>query len=229
MIRIIYFRRFRAAGKIGKAGKLLAAGNSEDALVLLEKTGKALHESLLPLYAFTRGKILDDLNRRREAEEAFKLVVLTDRENNRAYLELAILAGRRFDFKECEEWLDRLAEKEINDDIEEQILGIRDLLRSITSGKREKEFQKRADAMAAKISGNDHADNSTKTTAIKEWITLHPDEAAQDIDEIALLMGQTLVSQGGAWKINLSIEDSVVISPDKTEINPFKTAASMLK
>ena len=77
LVRVIYFRRFRAAKKIGQAGELLNEGRPEEALELLEQTGNRLHQTLLPLYALVRGRILDALGRLDEAEEAFKLAVLT--------------------------------------------------------------------------------------------------------------------------------------------------------
>ena len=226
IIRLFYFRRFRAAKKIGEAGQLLTDGNPQKALDLLEKTGASLHQSLLPIYAFTRGKILDALGREDEAQEAFRLVVLADPENVRADLELAILCGKRFRFDECREWLDRLGEKD-DAEIEEQANGIRALLERVTSGERGREFEKRASRMAKKVIGEKGAPPGfpPDLEILDWWISKDPNAARELFDEIALLVGQSEVAKGGSWKVSLSIDRSVIVCEHGNEISPFEIVA----
>lgn len=226
VIRLFYFRRFRAAKKIGEAGQLLTDGDPQKALDLLEKTGKSLHQSLLPIYAFTRGKILDALHREDEAQEAFRLVVLADPENARADLELAILCGKGFRFDECREWLDRLERKD-DAEVKESAKGIRALLEQVTSGEREKEYEKRALKMAEMNIGEKGAPPGfpPKLEILDNWISKDPDAARELFDEIALLVGHSEVVKGGSWKVSLSIDCSVIVYEDGNEISPFEIVA----
>jgi tetratricopeptide (TPR) repeat protein len=229
LVRIIYFRRFRAAKRIGEAGNLLGEGRPADALEHLEQTGARLHQSLLPLYALVRGRILDALGRLDEAEEAFKLVVLTDPESAKADLELAVLAGRRFRFDECSTWLDRLAGKSDPETIQ-RAAGIRELLEQITSGEREAEFASRARRLAQTELGNstDTVGLPPDLDALGRWMGDSPSRAREQLDEIALLLGQGLVELGARWKISLAIEESVVIREDGTRLNPFAVVDAAL-
>jgi tetratricopeptide (TPR) repeat protein len=226
VIRLIYFRRFRAAKKIGEAGQLLTDGNPQIALHLLEKTGRSVHQSLLPIYAFTRGKILDALHREDEAQEAFKLVVLADPENARADLELAILSGKGFRFDECREWLDRLEEKD-DAEAKEQGKGVGTLLAQVTSGERGREFEERAFQMAKKEIGENGATPGfpPNLKILDSWISRDPKAARVLFDEIALLVGQSEVAGGGSWKVSLSIDRSVIVYEHGNEISPFEIVA----
>ncbi len=223
VIRIIYFRRFRTVKRIGDAGKLLTDGKPEEALALLEMIGERLHQTLLPIYAFTRGKILDALHRTSEAEEAFRLVVLTDPANSKADLELAILTGRRCDFEQCEQWLNRLEEKG-DDELAEQASGIRELMQSCASGDRAKEFEQRARKLGLQAIGPEERAPGLPPdlSIIDGWIDDRPEEAREQLDEIALLIGQGLVANGSAWRISLSLDESVVVRKDGFTFNPFR-------
>jgi tetratricopeptide (TPR) repeat protein len=229
LVRIIYFRRFRAAKRIGEAGNLLVEGRPAAALEHLEQAGARLHQSLLPLYALVRGRILDALGRLDEAEEAFKLVVLTDPESAKADLELAVLAGRRFRFDECRTWLDRLEGK--NDpDTAQRAAGIRELLDQITSGEREAEFNRRAQRLAETGLGSDAPaiGQPPDLDALGRWMAGSPARAREQLDEIALLLGQGLVELGARWRISLSIEESVVVRADGSQLNPFAVVDAAL-
>lgn len=230
VVRIIYFRRFRAAKRIGDAGKLLGDGKPREALDLLEQVGRNLHQTLLPIFAFTRGKIMDALGRSREAEEAFRLVVLTDPANSRADLELAILAGRRRDFQQCEEWLDRFREKG-DEDLADQAEGIRELLHKCTSGEREAEFRARAEEMAAVPIGQagETAGLPPDLALLDGWIESDPAAARERLDEMALLIGQGLVERGALWRVSLSLDESVVTRDDGATLDPFLTVARRLE
>lgn len=229
-VRIIYFRRFRAAKRIGKAAELLNEGRPGEALDLLERVGKNIHQSLLPIYAFTRGKILDGLGRTTEAEEAFLLVALADPSNGKADLELAILAGRRCDFDECRQWIERLEEKAIPE-LEDECAGVRTLLEQCDSGEREREFYARARAMAETPLGKEGRTLGLPPDmgVLEEWIAGSPEDAREKLDEIALLVGQGMVEEGGRWKVSLALDESVVVRADGAEVNPFDLVARRLE
>ena len=226
LVRLIYFRRFRAAKKIGEAGKLLGDGRPEEALELLERTGRNLHQTLLPFYALIRGRILEALGRVDEAEESFKVVVLADPESAKADLELAVLTGRQFRFDECRTWLDRVDAKpdQDNEDTKEQAAPIRELLDQITSGERELEFARRAQAMAEIGLGEQGraAGLPPDLALVADWLAREPEQAREQLDELALLLGQGEVERGARWRISLSLEDSVVTREDGSELNPFE-------
>jgi tetratricopeptide (TPR) repeat protein len=229
LVRIVYFRRFRAAKKIGLAGNLLTEGRPAEALELLEQTGSRLHQSLLPLYALVRGRILDTLGRHDEAEEAFKLVVLTNPESAKGDLELALLTGRRFRFDECRTWLDRLEAKN-DEETKEQAAGIRELLDQITSGARSEEFGRRARAMAERPLNDEgrSAGLPPDPVLLADWLEREPEAAREQLDEVALLIGQGEVERGARWLISLSIEESVVVRDDASRLNPFEVVDAAL-
>jgi tetratricopeptide (TPR) repeat protein len=229
LVRLIYFRRFRAARRIGEAGNLLAAGCPAEALALLEAVGARLHQSLLPLYALVRGRILDALGRVAEAEEAFRLVVLTDPTSAKADLELAVLTGRQRRFDECREWLDRLEAKD-DPETRERARGIRELVEQITSGRREEEFATRARAMSAIPLGDDGATAGLPPDlcTIDAWITRDPAAARERLDELALLIGQGEVARGARWRISITIDESVVIRADGSSLDPFRLVDTAL-
>lgn len=229
LTKVVYFRRFRAVKKIGEAGQLLTDGRPEEALELLERTGKRLHQSLLPFYALMRGRILDALGRLDEAEEAFKLAVLTDPESAKADLELAVLTGRQFRFDECRTWLDRLAAKN-DDETKARAAGIRELLDQITSGEREAEFEARARKMAEAPLGDDErgAGLPPDLELLGSWLRREPEKSRESFDELALLIGQGEVERGASWQISLSIEESVVVGEDGSRLNPFQVVDAAL-
>jgi len=229
LIRVLYFRRLAAAKRIGEAGRLLNDGRAEEALALLERAGARLHQTLLPVYAFTRGKILDALGRTAEAEEAFRLVVLADPANARADLELAIIAGRRRDFQQCREWLDRMDAKK-DEQLAVQAAGIRDLMERCASGDRERELAGRARTMAEAPlgTGGEAAGWPPDLAIIDGWIERDPDAARGRFDEIAIMVGQAAVERGGRWSVSLALDECVVVYPDGTAMNPFAAVAARL-
>ena len=194
--------------------------------MLLEKTGKSLHQSILPLFAFTRGKVLVALQRFQEAEESFRFVVLADPENANADLELAVLCGKTFRFEESREWLDRLNEKE-DEDVKKRAEEVRELLKKTVSGEREEEFVKRAEEMSKQTLGA--ADKEFGLPAdlelLDDWIKNDPQNARINFDEIALLVGQSEVQKGARWKLSLAIESSIVEYPNGKAMNPFDIVA----
>lgn len=221
IVKIIFFARFSKAKKIGNAAALLAAGKPDEALVYLEKHGNRLHQSLLPLYIFTRGKIFDALKNFEEAENCFKTCVLTNPKDARADLELAILTGRQFRFDDCRTWLQRAQEKE-DVSIQQHAAQIETLLNAIEDGSKKIEFEQRAQALSKKeILNGKSLGIPPDMKLLERWMRETPD-ARNFIDDAALLVAYgEVISNDGQWKIGLSIEDTIVILPGNKELNPF--------
>jgi tetratricopeptide (TPR) repeat protein len=230
LVRIIFFRRFRQADKVGEAARLLGQGRSGEALARLDAIAPKLHGSLVPIHALTRGMALDCEGRLDEAEDAFCVASNADPQNPRPDLELAVLLGRRFRFDEARALLEKARAKadEGSRDKVDQIAG---LLDQVVSGEREAEFKKRARAMAQKPIAEDGraAGLPPDLTLIDDWIERAPDEARRQADEIALLIGQGLVRQGAQWRVSLGISDSLVVLADGFALNPFDVVAERLQ
>jgi tetratricopeptide (TPR) repeat protein len=229
LVRIVYFRRFRDARRIGEAGALLAEGRPEDALALLERVGERLHQSLLSFWSFTRGRILDRLGRLDEAEAAFRLAVLAEPDKGRADLELAVICGRRRRFDECRQWLDRLAGK---DDAETRARGapIRGLLERVLSGERERELEARARELAVRLLPPSGASPGLPPdlAALDAFIDAAPGEARAALDDLALLLAFGEAERGARFELSLSLEDSAVVRPDGSRLDPFAAVAARL-
>lgn len=227
IVRVIFWRRFAKAKKIGAAATLLSEGKPNDALAHLEKHGNGVHQTLVPLFAFTQAKIYDALGRIEDAENSYKAVVLTNPKDARADLELAILTGRQFRFKDCRTWLNRAMQKE-DEDIAKRAKEIRTLLDAIEDGSKRTEYEERAIAISQKTLANlGSLGIPPDMNIMKQWLCSSA-EARETVDDCALLLAYCEVKQGGAWKIGLSIEDTVVTQTDKTEFRPFEMIAPLL-
>ncbi|MFO8073718.1 MAG: hypothetical protein R6V85_17795 [Polyangia bacterium] len=229
LVRLIYFRRFRAVKRIGQAGELLDAGRAEESLELLARVGRSMHESLLPFWAFTRGRVLIALGRLDEAEQSLKLAVLSDRESGRADLELAVLCGRRGRLGEAREWLERLEEKE---DEQSRAKGaqIRVLLEKVDSKERTRELAERARELAERPlpPRGRPAGLPPDPDVLDDWMRAEPDRARAALDEIALLIAFGEEHRGARFEVNLALEDSAVIRNDGARLDPFQTVARCL-
>lgn len=227
IVRILFWRRFAKAKKIGAAATLLSEGNPHEALIHLEKHGNGVHQTLIPLFAFTQAKIYAALNRLEDAENSYKAVILTNPKDARADLELAILTGRQFRFEDCRTWLIRAIEKD-DDGIKKRAEEILTLLDAIENGAKQKEYEQRAIAMSEKALLNfGSVGIPPNMDVMKQWLSSSP-EALETVDDCALLVAYGEVEQGGTWKIGLSIEDTLVIKPDQTEFSPFEIIAPFL-
>ena len=61
---------------------------------------------------------------------------------------------------------------------------------------------------------------------IEEWIASNDETAVRDrADDIAILIGESWVSEGGQWRLSLALDHSVVVFEDAREINPFRVVA----
>ena len=56
---------------------------------------------------------------------------------------------------------------------------------------------------------------------VDEWISANGDIARERADEIAVLLGETWVCQGGKWRISLSLRHSLIVFRDGREMSPF--------
>ena len=229
VVRIIYWRRFRAAQKIGEAAALLSNGKPEAALSHLEKHGNAVHQTLIPLFALTQGKIFEALKRFEEAEACFKTVVLANPKDARADIALAVLTGRQFRFDECRNWLNRAIEKESHE-TEQQAKALLAHLDAVEDGSKQAEYEARAQKIANKplIDGKT-AGESADRELLAKWIQSSDSPEVQDsMDDVALLLAFAEAKKGGHWKIGISIEDTVVVQPDGNEFSPFALIAQWL-
>ena len=221
IVRIIYWRRFRTAKKIGDAANLLANGKPGDALTLLEKTGSAVHQTLIPLFALTQGSIYEALGRLEEAEASFKTVVLTNPKDARADVALAVLTGRQFRFDDCRTWLNRALEKEQCESTEraKELLAY---LTAIENGDTQREYEDRARKLAEKVLQDERSPGLPPDVGLlKKWI--QTPEAKDSIDDVALLLAFSEVQKGGEWQIGLSIEDTAIVKSDGKTYRPFNT------
>jgi tetratricopeptide (TPR) repeat protein len=224
LIRLIHFKRFRQADKIGAAAELAGRGRFHDALLELEALNPKLHPSLRSIHALTRGRILDASGKTDEAEQAFAEAALADPSNAKAHLDLAVIAGRRFHFEDARARLSSLAE-DGDEQTKEQANEILCLLDQVTSGQREIEFKERASKMANRPIGPNReiAGLPADLAILDSWIYRDPDAARGAADEIALLLGQGEVfEKTGRWKVSLSLEESFIAYQDGTKMHPFK-------
>ena len=223
IVRIVYFKRFATAKRIGRASELLVAGRPAEGLDKLDKLEIAkLHESLHPLYFYTQGRLLDGASRFEEATHAYDHVLELKPDHHRARLELAVLKGRLFDFTTCRTLLTEL---QTHEEIAEDVRNIRALLEQTEDGSRLKEFQTRAEAFAhdALHTNLPALPPEQLLPTLTKWATSHPQEAQDSCDEIAILLGQAQVehTDGATWKLSLAIDGSQVLLPDGTTYHPF--------
>ncbi|MDJ0761830.1 MAG: hypothetical protein QNJ97_02480 [Myxococcota bacterium] len=227
LVRLVYFKRFRQADRIAQAVKLASDGAADKALALLNQMEPTLHPSLTSIHALSRSRILASLERLDEAEEILKATVTADPGNDAAQLDLALLEGRRFRFQDARDRLKKLASAE-NPDIRDQARDILALAEAVISGDRQREFERRALAFAAKpIGPNGETPGMPVNVALLDaWIASQGDNARPFADEIALLLGQADVrATNGQWQVALGIEDTVIQRPDGTVFRPFKVVA----
>jgi tetratricopeptide (TPR) repeat protein len=224
LVRLVYFKRFRQAGRIQKAVEIAGRCEADNALAHLDKIEPKLHPSIESIYWLTRGRILLAAGRLEQAEKAFVCSAKADPSNAKAHLDLAVVAGRRFRFDDARSRLEKL-KSEADETEKKKACEILDLLDQVTSGEREKEFSRRAYAFAARAigPGGESAGLPADLKLLDNWIDREPAEARKFSDEMALLIGQSEVTKGGAtWKVSLAIEDSRIVLLNGREINPFE-------
>ncbi|MBN2339873.1 MAG: hypothetical protein JXX29_12145 [Deltaproteobacteria bacterium] len=227
IVRVLYWRRFAKAKKIGEAAAMLTDGKPQEALAHLERHGTSVHQTLIPLFALTQAKIYQALGRLEEAENSFKAVVLTNPRDSRADLELAVLTGRQFRFDDCRTWLNRAIEKK-NPEIKAQAKGFLQHLDAIEDGSKQREYETRAKKMADQpLPDGQTLGLPPNRSLMNQWLGTTAD-AMKAIDDLALLLAYAEVVQGGQWKIGLAIEDVTVIRPDGETFLPYEVLAPML-
>ena len=230
LVRLVYFKRFRQADRIGKAVELAGKGESEAALGEMERLEAKLHPSLRSIWGLTKGRILLAEGRLDEAERAFIFSAKADPSNAKAHLDLAVLAGRRFRFDDARERLEKI-KSEAGEKIRKEAAEILDLLEKVTSGEREKEFFSRAKAFSERPIGPNGETPGLPADfkLLDKWIDQNRDKARELADEMALLVGQSeVVRRDASWRVALSIEESLIVFPDNVEFYPFKKVAQRL-
>ena len=107
------------------------------------------------------------------------------------------------------------------------VVAARELLEQCVDGEREREFERRARALAETTvaDGAPAPGLPPQTAVLDEWISGSPEEAREKLDEIAILVGQGLVENGARWRISLALDQSVVVRDDGASLNPFATVA----
>lgn len=220
--RIIYARRIHHVGRVGKAATL-ASSDPDGALKMLDEMEHRIHPAVRSMHALTYGRILDGLERIGEAEAKIISAAKIDPSNMHAHLELARMSARKFQFKNAKERAERLAEED-DTDIKEKALALLKQLEDIASGRTAKRYAKRARILSKRAMGGHRKSPGIPADfgLIDEWIDAFPEEAAENVEDIALLFGESLViDRNASWKISLSTHHSLVILESKQTICPF--------
>jgi hypothetical protein len=229
LLRLLYYKRFRAADRIGRAAQLLTSARAPEALALLQRLRPSLHSSLLPLYCFTLGRTFTVLGRPAAAETAFLQAAGGDSKSARAEVEIALLRAREGDHLSCQTWLRKAIDKK--DDVHSpRAAAFLQQLSRVEDGSLRTEFETRAETIAhATLPGADDCPGLPPDCALLErWARQNPQSAQELFDEIALLLAWSRVRQGGTWVLRLAIEDTRVQLPDGSIHDPFKEAALLL-
>lgn len=230
LTRIFFSRRIFYVNKIGAAAKLAGNGDTEAALLRLTRIErKWLHPSVRSVLWLTRGLILDASGNVPEAEDAVIRAAKMDPSNMRAHLVLAKMSGRKFQFANAKARLKDLLEKggeEIRPEVDQMLRDLED----IASGARRKELSRRAAKLAALPLGEsgERAGLPANPDVLDRWLDAAPEEARTHADDIAILLGESAVKQGGEWHISLDMRHSEVRFEDGTSMNPFLIIAARL-
>lgn len=202
---------------------MASEGDFSGALGRLNELEKRLHPSVRSLHALTRGRVLDMLGRLEEAEAEVIRAAKLDPANMRAHLDLAAMSGRRFHFKNARLRLLKLAET-AEPEIQNEATALLSRIDAISSGKAAKRLAQRAREMARYPMGpaGEPPGLPARFDLIEHWIQNDADAASEKAEDIAVLIGETLVSRGGSWKLSLALDHSVVVLTDGREINPFE-------
>ena len=122
--RIVSAPRIRQVEKIGAAARLATQGAPEEALARLDEIERGLHKSVRSYHALTKGRILDSLERHREAESAIIEACKLDPGNLHAHLDLAVMSARRGKVEDARARLNQIVE-EATGELAERALRVR--------------------------------------------------------------------------------------------------------
>ncbi len=216
-------------GWVGEAAKRAKEGDEVGALADLDRIEKKIHPAVRSMHALTRGRILDGLGRIEEAEREIVRAAKLDPSNMRAHLDLAVMSGRRFHFKNARLRLEKLVE-EAEPEIQEEARKLLGLIENISSGRTAKALRKRALEMARHPMGSEGKPPGLPANLeiVDAWATTNRTNFEELADEIAILLGESWVMEGGEWRISLSLAHSVVILADGRELNPFQVVERRL-
>ena len=220
--RIVSARRIRHVNRVGEAATL-AQTDPEAALQKLAEMERKIHPAVRSMHALTWGRVLDGLGRTAEAEAKVIHAAKLDPSNMYAHLELAKMAGRKFQFKNARERLVRLSE-EPESAVQEQAIRLIEKLDDIRTGKEAKRYTKEALKMARLPVGEIGVEPGLPAdfSLLDSWIDTQPAEAVLHIDGLAFLLGESLVQKGGTWKISLSPRHSLIVFDDDSTLCPFE-------
>lgn len=90
LVRILFFRRFRQADRLGRAARQACEGHGEEALRCIDAEQATLHPSLRPLFHAVRARTLEALGRESEAHTDYVAAAVADPSHRRAQLDLAL-------------------------------------------------------------------------------------------------------------------------------------------
>ncbi|MCU0663852.1 MAG: hypothetical protein MUC50_16195 [Myxococcota bacterium] len=90
LVRLIYFKRFRQANRLGCAARLIGDGRAEETLRLVDAERATLHADLRPLFHAVRARALEALDRGAEAHGEYIAAAAADPASQRAQLDLAL-------------------------------------------------------------------------------------------------------------------------------------------
>ena len=227
LVRIIFFKRFRQADKIGKAVEVAGRGQTTDALIRLKEIEPKLHPALTSIFSLTKGRILMSADRFDEAERSLEAALAADPTNEKIKLDLAMVTGRLLLFDDARKHLAGL-EASNEDSVKERALELLDLIDKITSGKKEAEYEERAKVFSSKKIGSSRevAGLPANLELLDNWISSDKELARESADEIALLIGYSILRKDGTTtQLGLSIEDFAVLKTDGTVLKPFEIVA----
>jgi tetratricopeptide (TPR) repeat protein len=229
IVRVVFWPRVRKARRIGDAAALIGEGRADETLRILATMERRIPPYLGFLFFLTRGRALEALDRRAEAEQAYTAAVFAKQGANVAYVHLAVLCGKERRFAEAGEWLRRVREDaEADEPLVAQVDRLAALLDDVQTGRRRDELAARAAAFATNraLVGETLA---AAAAALDRWVDDSPEQAREECDELACFLGERVAAErGGAWLVSLSLEDSVVAAPGGDVFDPFAAVRDRL-
>lgn len=229
LVRIIFRGRVRMMERIGEAARLIGEGRAEETLEILGSMERRIPPYVGYLFFLTRGCALDALRRYEEAEVAFTAAVFAKQGATEAHLHLAVLAGKTGRLDEARAWIGRLREDgEAPEALLERAAEVEALLAEVEDGTRLASMRARARAFGERRGLGALAPREALGEADR-WVEAEPEEARVESDDLACWLGELAAAElGGAWRVSLSLEESVVEAQDR-EIRPFDLVAARLQ
>ncbi len=229
LTRLLYARRIRHVEKVGRAATMAKTGDPEAALAHLAEIERHIHPKVLSFLAYTRARILDQLGRESEAESEMIRAAKIDPANFQAHLEIARMSGRRFHFKNAKARLEGLLEvpdEAVCAAARTQLTAIEE----IRSGKAVGKLSRRAEQVARTPvpPKNVPLGLPVDLEALDAFISTAPEKAADMLEDLAVLLGESAAKTGGTWQVSLSLSHSFISFPNAPPFYPFEAIAYRL-